>query len=260
MLHKFFNLNKIPFMPDQRNIFESKSLIMGKLKLQSILYAPQIAVVTGQVGAGKTMMVNSFVNSLDPMEFRIISTSLTNPSIRSLYKNIATFGGIRTAVYGDDTKLQIVSYFDEMISQGKHTIVILDECHSFSYEVLDELKTFFDLKRNFSLILVGQSSFNKKITHSLSLPLKQRISVFIKMEDLSLEETRAYVEYRLKEAGASSPIFDEKCYPTLYQLTGGIFRMIDQACYQTLSTAYFNKQSIITEQMLKDAFESLNYN
>ncbi len=260
MMHKFFSLNQIPFTGEHRAFFETEALTLGKLKLQSALYSHQIALVSGPVGSGKSTLIKAFIDDLDPMEFRVVKVSLNNPSPRSLYKNIASSAGIKAAIYGDDTKLLLLSFFEEMVSQGRHTLLILDECHTFSLEILDELKTFFDIGTGFSILMIGQPPIHKKLAHSMALPLKQRISAFISTGELSLEKTKDYVAFHLREVGAAAPIFDEMCFPILHQLTGGVFRMINQTCYQGLILAYIKKQSIVTADVLKEAFNSLNYN
>src|SRR5690554_2548581 len=155
MMCKHFGFTTVPFMPEQSGFFESDPIKAGFLKLQTLTYTPQIGLVSGNIGCGKTSMVNSFVNTLDPMEVRVVSCQIVKPSVRSLYKNIATAAGITSTLYGDDIKLQLLNYFDEVRTQGKFSLVVLDEAHTFSMDVLDQIKTFFDSRKNFSLILIG---------------------------------------------------------------------------------------------------------
>jgi len=260
MLCKHFGFTAVPFMPEQSSFFESDSIRTGLLKLQTLIHAPQIALVSGNVGNGKTSLVNLFINSLDPMEVRVICSQVVKPSVRSLYKNIATAVGIAHSIYGDDIKLQLLNYFDEVRVQGKFSLVILDEVHTFSIEILDQIKTFFDSRRNFSLVLIGQPELLKKLRMSVVLPLKQRISVFVNVKSLSLEETKDYVEFRLKQAGSSQPVFDEACYPRLFQYSEGIYRMVDQICFQALTEAFLNKENMVTASIIEKAYKSLDYN
>jgi type II secretory pathway predicted ATPase ExeA len=259
MLNKFFGLNGLPFGPNIRSYFETDGFMVNKASLETLLFGPQIALITGQIGSGKSSLVKAFVNGLDPADYRVIYTSSSNPAVRALYRNIAENFGIKAQWYGDDVKLQLLNHFDELISQGRYPIVILDECHTYSLTLLDELKTFFDSRGNFSMILIGQPSIHNNLDSSYALPLKQRISVFIETSGLSLEETKGYVEHHIALAGGKQPIFDDKCYPVLYQLTGGIPRMINQVCYQAMVRAYSAKNNIITDNMITSSFESLKY-
>jgi type II secretory pathway predicted ATPase ExeA len=94
---------------------------------------------------------------------------------------------------------------------------------------------------------------------SALLPLKQRISVFVNTSTLSLKETKEYVEFRLKEAGANASCFDEATFPLIYQYSEGVYRMIDQLCFQALTVAYINKSSIITTETIESAYKNLDY-
>ena len=259
MLHKHFSLNKIPFTPSPSAFFQSEALSTALIKLQTTLFTPQIALVTGNIGSGKTILTNAFINNLDPAEVKLIMTPIANPSPRSIFKNIATRAALPPLMYGDDIKLQLINHFDEIRAQGKFVLVILDECHTFSVDVLDQLKTFFDSKKNFSLILVGQPKITKTLRLSSLLPLKQRISVFISTSTLSLKETKDYIEFRMKEAGSGTSIFDEATFPIIHQHSEGIYRMIDQLCFQALTIAYMNKSNIITVETIESAYKNLDY-
>ena len=259
MLNKHFGLNKIPFTPNPSTFFESDALNMGLIKLQTTLFSSQIALITGKIGSGKTILTNAFIDNLDPTEVKAIMAPIANPSPRSIFKNIASVAGLHAHLYGDDIKLQLINHFEEIRSQGKSVLVILDECHTFSVDVLDQLKTFFDTKRNFSLILLGQPQVNKMLRLTALLPLKQRISVFINTSTLSLKGTRDYVDFRLKEAGSSASIFDEATFPIIHQHSEGVYRMIDQLCFQALTIAYMNKNNIITTETVEAAYKNLDY-
>lgn len=259
MLHKHFGLSKVPFTPNPSTFFKSDTLNMGLVKLQTTLFSPQIALITGKIGSGKTILTNAFMDTLDPTEIKAIMTPIANPSPRSIFKNIATRAGLPPLMYGDDIKLQLINHFEEIRAQGKSVLVILDECHTFSVDVLDQLKTFFDTKRNFSLILLGQPQITKTLRISALLPFKQRISVFINTSMLSLKETRDYVNFRLKEAGTSTSLFDEATFPIIHQYSEGVYRMIDQLCFQALTIAYLNKCNIITTETIELAYKNLDY-
>jgi len=259
MLHKHFGLKKIPFISTPSTFFKSDALNTALIKLQTTLFTPQIALISGNIGSGKTSIINAFINTLDPMETKVIMTPIANPSPRSIFKNISTHAGLPRLMYGDDIKLQLINHFDEIRSQGKSVIVILDECHTFSIPVLDQLKTFFDTKTNFSLILLGQPPITKLLRQHTLLPFKQRISVFINTSTLSLKETKDYIEFRLKESGSTAAIFDEATFPIIHQYSEGVYRMVDQLCFQALTIAYMNKGNIISNDTVELAYKNLDY-
>ena len=109
------------------------------------------------------------------------------------------------------------------------------------------------------MILSGQPQITKTLRMSALLPLKQRISVFVNTSTLSLNETKGYVEFRMREAGASASLFDEAAFPLIYQYSEGVYRMVDQLCFQALTVAYMNKSNMITKETVESAYRNLDY-
>lgn len=259
MMNKFFGLVKIPFDPEVTSFLLHENMKQNKDLLSTLLYTKKTCLVTGKVGSGKNTLIKSFINDLDPMEFKVIKVAFSNPSERELYKNICTAAGIKPSFYGDDIKLQLLSCFDELIMQGKQIIIVVDEIQSCAIPLLQELRIFFDLKSQFSLIMAGLPGIHKTLSYTECLPLKQRISLFIEVKELSLAETAAYIDHHLKYAGVNRPLFDDHSIPAIYQFSNGIPRAIDQLCFQSMLVAYQKKVSIITEEIIKAAINILNY-
>jgi general secretion pathway protein A len=259
MMNKFFGFVKTPFGTELTSYLLHENMKKNKDLLSAVLYTNKMCLVTGKVGVGKTTLVKSFINDLDPMEFKVIKVAFSNPSDRELYKNICAAAGLRPSFYGDDIKLQMLSHFDELIMQGKQIIIVVDEIQTCTISLLQELRTFFDLKNQFSLIMVGLPGIHRTLSYTESLPLKQRISLFIEVKELSLAETAGYIDYHLKYAGINHPVFDEHCIPAIYQFSNGIPRAVDQLCFQSLLIAYQKKLSIINDEIVKEAINVLNY-
>jgi type II secretory pathway predicted ATPase ExeA len=126
--------------------------------------------------------------------------------------------------------------------------------------MIDELRSFYDEGKNFSLILSGLPALiNRKLNLSLTIPMKQRVSLFLECSGFSLNELKNYVQHQLEEANVKNPIIDEKCYPLLHSETSGIARKINQACYGALLEGYKQKKSIINEDILKKVLDRISY-
>ncbi|RCW49895.1 Mu transposase C-terminal domain-containing protein [Halanaerobium sp. MA284_MarDTE_T2] len=160
----------------------------------------------------------------------------------------------------DDIRLQIIDFFHEENAQGKFNCVIIDEAHSLSIEMFDELRSFYDDGANFSLILAGLPQLlNRNLNLSMTIPMKQRVSLFLECGGLSLSETKDYVKYHFNAAGIQNEIIDKKCYPVLHSMTSGIPRKINQACYVALLESFKSKKSIITDDIFKKVNEKISY-
>jgi type II secretory pathway predicted ATPase ExeA len=256
-----FKLSKIPFLHRTKVAFNYDLFEDNLSFLSTVFYSRQVAVVSGPPGSGKTPLIFYALNDLDPAEFRVVSCELSNPSKGAFYKTLATKMGLNPNFRADDVKLQIINFFNEENAQGKFNCVICDEAHSLSINMIDELRSFYDEGKNFSLILSGLPALiNRKLNLSLTIPMKQRVSLFLECSGFSLNELQDYVKHQLQQANAKNPIFDEKCFPILHSETSGIARKVNQACYGALLECYRQDKSIITEDILKKVLDKVSYN
>jgi len=255
-----FKLKKIPFLERSKSPFDYEVFQENLSFLSTVFYSRQVAVISGPSGSGKSSLIHYALNELDPAEFRVISCELSNPKKGAYYKTLATKMGLNPAFRADDVKLQIINFFNEENAQGKFNCVIADEAHSFSIEMIDELRSFYDEGKNFSLILSGLPALiNRKLNLSLTIPMKQRVSLFLECSGFSLNELQNYVQHQLQQVHAKNPIIDEKCFPILHSETSGIARKINQACYGALLEAYKNKKTIINEEILQKVLDKISY-
>jgi len=256
-----FKLDDIPFLKRTKKPFEYERFQKNLTMLSTVFYSRQIAVVSGPPGSGKSSLIFYSLNDLDPAEFRVVNCQLSNPSKGALYKMLATKMGLEPAFRADDVKLQIINYFDEENAQGKFNCVIIDEAHSFSVEIINELRSFYEEGNNFSLILAGLPALiNRKLNLSQTIPMRQRVSIFLECSGLTLNELKKYVKYNFQQANAQNPIMDEKCFPLLHSETSGIARKINQACYGALLESYQQEKSVITEDILETVFNKISNN
>ena len=255
-----FKLKKIPFLQRNKLPFLSDKLKDNLTFLSTVFSSRQIAVITGGSGSGKSSLIFYALNELDPAEYRVVHLELSKPKKKVLYKALAVKLGLKPAFIADDIKLQIINFFQEENAQGKFNCVIIDEAHSLSIDLIDELRSFYDEAANFSLILAGLPILlNRNLNLSMTIPMKQRVSLFLECSSLSLAETKEYVEFILEDAGSENQLIDEKCYPLLHSMTSGVPRKINQACYGSLLDCFKDKNSIITEDTLKKVKEKISY-
>ena len=247
-----YSLANMPFIQRTKVPFENDNLSRYMSLLSTAFYSRQLITVTGAPGSGKSSLLFYAVNELDPSSFRVCHIELSNPNKKALYKAIAIKLGLSPAYNSDDIKLQIVNFFSEENEQGKFNILVIDESHSLTIPMIDELRSFYDEGANFSLILAGLPLLLiRTMSLSINQPMKQRINLTIDLEPMSLEQTMNYVKHQLDIAKSRNPIFDDKCYPVIHSITAGFPRRINQLCYRAILHCYTNKKTIITEQDLR---------
>lgn len=247
-----FSISSIPFLHRSKIPCENDSFVQNISLVSTAFYSRQIVVVTGMPGSGKSSLLFYAVNELDPSSFRICHIELSNPNKKALYKSLAVKMGIQPAYIADDIKLQLINFFSEENAQGKFNCVIIDEGHTLSMPMIDELRSFYDEGSNFSMILAGLPPLlSKTMKLSINQPMKQRINLVIELEPLSPAQTVEYIKHQLDIVKAKNPVFDDKCYPLIHSISFGIPRRINQLCYRALIQAYVDKITIITDEYIK---------
>lgn len=255
-----FKLQKVPFLNRSKQAFNYEQFEQNLMYISTVFYSRQIAVISGASGSGKSSLIFYALNALEPSEFRVVGCELANPNKKALYKTLAVNIGLDPAHLADDIKLQIINFFHEENAQGKFNCVIIDEAHTLSIPMIDELRSFYEEGNNFSLILSGLPVLVKKnLNLTVTLPMKQRVALFLECEGLSLHETQKYVDFQFEQAQAKHPILDECCFPLLHSTASGLPRKINQLCYGTLLEAFKEKKAIVTEELFQKVIEKLSY-
>lgn len=266
-LCEYYSLKNIPFLQRSKTPFESVSMEKHLPVLSTAFYSRQFVTITGGSGMGKTSLLLYALNQLEPSEFRVCHTELSNPNKKALYKTLAVKMGLTPAYNADDIKLQLINFFSEENEQGKFNCVLIDEAHTLSIPMIDELRSFYDEGANFSLILAGLPPLlSRTLSLSVNEPMKQRINLSIDLEPFTPLETMNYIQHQLSVSKSQKPIFDDKCYPAIQNITSGIPRRINQLCYRLLVHGYNTKKILITEAEIDEVvsaspiiFEGKNY-
>jgi len=245
---EYYSLKSIPFLQRSKTPFESENLKKHLPMLSTAFYSRQFVTLTGSSGTGKTSLILYALNQLEPSEFRVCHVELSNPNKKALYKALAVKMGLTPPYNADDIKLQLINFFSEENEQGKFNCVIIDESQTLSIPMIDELRSFYDEGSNFSLILAGLPPLlSRTLSLSVNEPMKQRINFSIELDAMTPVETMNYIKHQLSLSKAQNPVFDDKCYPVIHNITSGIPRRINQLCYRLLIHGFTTKKVLITE-------------
>ena len=245
---EYYTLKSIPFLQRSKMPFESDNLKKHLPMLSTAFYSRQFITLTGASGSGKTSLIHFALNQLEPSEFRVCHVELSNPNKKALYKALAVKMGLDPAYQADDIKLQLINFFSEENEQGKFNCVIIDESQTLSIPMIDELRSFYDEGANFSLILAGLPPLlSRTLSLSVNEPMKQRNNFSNELDAMTPMETMNYIKHQMTLSKAQNPVFDDKCYPVIHNITSGIPRRINQLCYRLLVHGYTAKKVVITE-------------
>jgi len=241
---KFYRLSGIPFLltPDTRFFFGSTGhsraishLVYGLAQEEGFI------VITGEVGAGKTTLVEQLWSQLDRNTYviaRVVTTQVSGDDLLRLA--MANFGLGETP--GTD-KATLLRRFEHMVRDqrraGRRCLLVVDEVQNLSLAALEELRMLSNItvdgRASVQTILLGQPQFRPILASRDVEQLRQRVLASYHLGPLSEAETRLYIEHRLKMVGwEGDPHWEEEAFAAVHRHTGGIPRRINTLCSRVL--------------------------
>ena len=266
MYKEHFGLSEYPFSltPDPRFIVPNpkyNEMLAGLC--YGIEMAKGLMVLTGEVGTGKTTALRWIISRLDR---GVRSAYIFNPhlSIEEFYHQLT-----EGLLIGDwNNKADLISQLGALLKirhdRGLRTIVIIDEAHELSDQVLEEIRLLLnfesDTAKHLQVILTGQPELRERLRQPNLRQLKQRIAVRCVMPILAdAEETERYISERLKIAGAPEPdIFSRQSVEMIHLCSEGIPRQVNNLCDNALIAAYGAGVRIIERMLIEEVAENLD--
>ena len=217
-----------------------------------------IGVITGEVGAGKTVAVRAALANLDASRHTIVYLGNPATGTRGIYAGIVTaLGGVprfHKAALIPQTVQLLAAEADE---RGRAVIVVLDEAHLLDTEQLEELRLLtsadMDSHSPFTCLLVGQPTLRRKIKLGTFAALDQRIALRYTLTAMTATETASYLAHHLALAGRSDPLFSDDATALIHQVGRGTPRAVNNLAVQALIAAYAAGKAIVDESSARAA-------
>ncbi|HEX9779936.1 MAG TPA: AAA family ATPase [bacterium] len=239
MYERHWGLSEKPFesTPDWRYFFGSAQHREAYARmLYAIRERKGAAVMAGVFGCGKTAVARLILHELNQERYR--AAYLANPRLDALdlLRMILHELGVEHPPAGKaDVLMQLGSLLRDHAREGRETVIVIDEAHVISdprvFEELRLLLNFQDERRFFlTLLLLGQPELSQRIDENKAF--EQRIGVQCRLLPLSEDETRGYIEHRLRVAGHAQPerVFAPDAARIVFDSTGGVPRRINRLC------------------------------
>ena len=249
MYEDFYGLTSKPFQlnPDPKFYFPSKQHRRAAAYLEYGMHQNEgFIVITGEVGAGKTTIVRHMLDGLDEDRFLAAQLVSTQIDAEDTLRLVGAAFGIRTKdVEKADVLMSLEAYLISMTGKGKRCLLIVDEAQNLTSRAVEELRMLSNFQYgNHALLqsfLIGQPEFRNILQSPQMTQFRQRVIASSHIGPMDVDETRGYVEHRLKCAGANGcPTFTPDSFDAIFKATSGIPRRINSLCDRLLLSGFLN--------------------
>src|SRR5690348_5688741 len=269
MYKEFFGLRANPFNvnPDPRYLFLTRRT---EEALACLTYGIQsrkgFVLLTGEVGTGKTTLINKL---LEWLRLQQVATAF----IFNSRMNVPQFLDYMMADFGipcdSKSKSQILqrlyNWLLDRYRAGETAVLIVDEAQNLSDEVLEEIRMLTNLEtfteKLLQIVLVGQPELEAKLKEPHLRQLRQRLTLRAKTHPLTPEETKAFVQQRLKIAGSNGQvIFEPDALAAIHQHANGIPRFVNLLCEHSLVSAFVDQKRTIDSNIVEAVARDFDLN
>ena len=261
MYKGFFGLREDPFNanPDPRYLFLTKEV---EEALSGLMYGVNnrkgFITLTGEVGTGKTTLVNRLLDWLHQRRARTAFLFNSRMNTNQLFDFIlAEFGISCDARSKSQQLMKLNQWLLDRYRAGETVVLIVDEAQNLTLPVLEEIRLLTNLETSteklLQIVLSGQPELEERLRLPQLRQLRQRVMLRCKTSPLTKEQTHSYILERLRIAGASGePIFDPKTVEMIHMYSMGIPRVVNLLCEHALINAYVEQQRPILPKIVED--------
>ena len=267
MYCELFQLTEPPFRltPDPQFLFASKQHARAKAYMESTIWlADGFVVITGDIGSGKTTLIESFLTEL-PSNIVLAHISQTQLSpVEFLQALLVEFGFKPFRKRKVELLAMLKDFMVEQYAAGKKILLVIDEAQNLSRKVLEEVRLLSGLEAQkeklLRIILAGQPELSHKLDSPRLQQLMQRVRLRFHLGALSKRETHEYITHRLDIAGAQGrTIFNSAACDVVFRYAGGVPRLINVLCDTALLCAFADERTVVDEGLVKAAADELQW-
>ena len=259
-----FGLARTPFGKSiaARDLFARQAHAEAIARISFCVVESALGVVTGDVGAGKTVALRAAVAGLDPTRHQVIY--IANPAFgtRGLYVTIVRALGAQPRYLKAELMAQAGDLLAaETAERHRRVVLICDEAHLMQPDQLEELRLLtnseMDSASPFAGILAGQPTLNRQLRMGMFAALDQRIATRFTIKPMDLAESAAYLRHHLALAGREEPLFADDAIARLHRVANGLPRALNNAAAAALIAAAAAGKDLIDDACAKKAVAEL---
>ncbi len=266
MYEEFFGFKELPFnvTPDPHFLYRSRS---HRDALAYITYGvfqrKGFIAVTGEVGVGKTTVVSAFMDLFEPSLEVAFIFSTKFPFDQLLYLICKDFGLQADGLNKAQMLLLLNEFLIGQNENNRNAVLIIDEAHNLSPDVLEELRMLSNLetrdRKLLQIMLVGQPELEIVLNMNELRQLRQRIPGICRISVLGREDVENYISYRLEVAGGGRGLvqFTSDSFDEIFHYSGGIPRLINILCDRVLLVAYVSSTRVVDGRIVREGIRDL---
>jgi general secretion pathway protein A len=261
MYKQFFGLRENPFNanPDPRYLFLNPQ---AREALEEMTYGIQarkgLIVLTGEVGTGKTTLINCLLESLRAQQTPTAFIFNSHLAINHLFELVlADFGVPSRAESKGNALMRLNQWLIERYRAGDTPVLIVDEAQGLPIDLLEEIRLLLNLEnpheKLLQIVLAGQPELEERLQQPDMRQFKQRITVRCKTAALTAEETRDYIGARLRIAGANGkPVFASQAVDAVHFYSRGIPRVVNLLCEHALINSFVEHVQPVPARIIEE--------
>lgn len=262
-----FQLREPPFRltPDPQFLYASKQHARAKAYMESTIWlADGFVVITGEIGSGKTTLIESFLNEL-PENVLLAHVSQTQLSATEFLQAVLVeFGFSPFKMKKVELLAQLKDFMIEKYAEGKTLLLVIDEAQNLSRRVLEEVRLLSGIESQkeklLRIIFAGQPELSAKLDSAALQQLSQRVRLRFHLSALSKHETREYIGHRLQIAGAAGrELIAEDAHDVIFRYSGGVPRLVNILCDTAMLCAYAEDSPVVSRALVETAIDELQW-
>jgi general secretion pathway protein A len=236
---------------------------------KGISHSNGLLLLAGGAGTGKTLLVKAFIQSLgkgaEGAEGDIEYAAIWDPRLERIdfYNAIARGFGIKTVFTSKvEFLLQFSHFLHEAADKNKRVLLLVDDCHLLSQEILEELRLLSNIEKAgaklINVFFVGRPEFDDMLLQQKNRALRQRLTLSAELKSLTIEETDNYIRHRLKIAGTEAPLFVAEAVQIIHRFSQGIPLHINAICDHVLENGSIQGMHTIESKLVEQTIQRMD--
>lgn len=258
MYENFYKLREKPFSlaPDPGFLYLAKRHRNALTLLEYVLAeASGFALITGEVGCGKTTVIRHFLESIH-RRFNVAFITNTHPNMGTLLPWIVEALGLEPGQLSpSELYRRFATHAKCEYNDGQRIVVVIDEAQNLGVNGLEELRVLSNLNTGKEMIiqtiLIGQPELREMLRTQGLRQFAQRIAIDHHIDALQPEETEGYIRHRVQVAGGPPGLFSDAAIALIHESTGGVPRLVNILCDTALVYGYSDQQQTIESEIVE---------